>query len=91
MLRIRHAAKGTEFATAQVERLRSMLIKGTAKVTVSSRRVLVELSNYCPFAEEIRQITAILNLKNQDELVVLMGSNSFSIKEINCCQLSNTK
>jgi len=91
MLRIRHAAKGTEFATAQVERLRSMLIKGAAKVTVSSRRVLVELSNYCPFAEEIRQITAILNLKNQDELVVLMGSNSFSIKEINCCQLSNTK
>jgi hypothetical protein len=57
MLRIRQAAEGTEFATAQVERLRSMLIKGAAKVTVSARRVLVELSNYCPFAEEIRQIT----------------------------------
>lgn len=50
MLRIRQAAKDTEFATAQVECLRSMLIKGAAKVTISARRVLVELSNYCPFA-----------------------------------------
>jgi hypothetical protein len=57
MLRIRQAAEGTEFATAQIERLRSMLIKGAAKVTVSARRILVELSNYCPFAKEIRQIT----------------------------------
>jgi hypothetical protein len=57
MLRIRQAAEGSEFATAQVERLRSMLIKGAAKVTISARRVLVELSNYCPFAKEIRQIT----------------------------------
>jgi Transposase DDE domain group 1 len=56
MLRIRQAAAGTQFAMAQVERLRSMLIKGAAKVTVSARRVLVELSNYCPFSDEIQQI-----------------------------------
>jgi len=66
MLRIRQGAKGTEFATAQVERLRSMLIKGAAKVTVSARRVLVELSNYCPFAEEIRQITQ--QLRSSEEI-----------------------
>jgi Transposase DDE domain group 1 len=56
MLRIRQAAAGTQFAMAQVERLRSMLIKGAAKVTVSARRILVELSNYCPFSDEIQQI-----------------------------------
>lgn len=56
MLTIRQAAKGTLFATAQVERLRSMLIKGTARVRVSARRVLVELAAYCPFADELRQI-----------------------------------
>lgn len=66
MLRIRQAAEGNEFATAQVERLRSMLIKGAAKVTVSARRVLVELSNYCPFAEEIRQI--IQRLRGSEEV-----------------------
>jgi len=66
MLRIRQAAKDTEFATAQVERLRSMLIKGAAKVSVSARRVLVELSNYCPFAEEIRQITQ--QLRSSEEV-----------------------
>ena len=66
MLRIRQGAKGTEFATAQVERLRSMLIKGAAKVTVSARRVLVELSNYCPFAEEIRQISQ--QLRSSEEV-----------------------
>jgi hypothetical protein len=67
MLRIRQAAAGTEFATAQVERLRSMLIKGAAKVTVSTRRVLVELANYCPFASEIRQI--IQRLSGADGVV----------------------
>ena len=30
LLTIRHAATGTQFATAQVERLRSMLIKGVS-------------------------------------------------------------
>ncbi len=56
MLTIRHAAANPQFATAQVERLRSMLIKGAARVKVSVRRVLVELAAYCPFADEIRQI-----------------------------------
>ncbi len=56
MLTIRQAAAGTDFATAQVERLRLMLIKGAARVRVSARRVLVELAVYCPFANEIRQI-----------------------------------
>jgi hypothetical protein len=64
MLRIRQAAAGTEFATAQVERLRSILIKGAAKVTVSTRRLLVELANYCPFAPEIRQIIQRLSGTN---------------------------
>ena len=56
MLAIRQAAVGTPFATAQVERLRSMLIKGAARVQVSARRVLVELAAYCPFAQELRLI-----------------------------------
>lgn len=56
MLRIRQAAEGTEFAKAQVERLRSMLIKGAARVRVSARRVLVELASYNPYATEMRQI-----------------------------------
>ena len=38
-----------------------------------------------------RRHPAILNLGNQDELAVLRGSNSSSIKEIKCCQLSKTK
>ncbi len=56
LLAIRQAAQGTEFANAQVERLRSMLIKGAARVRVSVRRVLVELAAYCPFAAQLRQI-----------------------------------
>jgi hypothetical protein len=56
LLTIRQAASGTQFATTQVERLRSMLIKGAARVRVSVRRVLVELAAYCPFASELRQI-----------------------------------
>jgi hypothetical protein len=35
--------------------------------------------------------TAILNLKNQEELVVSNGSNDSSIKSKRCCQLSKTK
>ncbi len=57
LLTIRQAATGTQFANSQVERLRSMLIKGAARVRVSVRRVLVELATYCPFAPELRQIT----------------------------------
>lgn len=57
LLAIRQAAKGTQLATAQVPRLQAMLIKGAARVRVSTRRVLVELAAYCPFARELRQIT----------------------------------
>lgn len=57
MLAIRQVASGTDFATAQVERLRSMPIKGAARVQVSARRVLVELAAYCPFADELHLIT----------------------------------
>jgi hypothetical protein len=57
LLAIRHAAKGTQFATAQVPRLQAMLIKGAARVKVSTRRVWVELAAYCPFAQQLRQIT----------------------------------
>jgi hypothetical protein len=57
LLAIRHAAKGTQFATAQVPRLQALLIKGAARVSVSARRVLVELAAYCPFAQELGQIT----------------------------------
>jgi hypothetical protein len=56
MLTIRQAAATTEFATAQVERLRSRLIKGAARVRVSARRVLVELAAHCLVAQQLRQI-----------------------------------
>lgn len=56
LLTIREAAAHTEFATAQVDRLRTMLIKGAARVRVSARRVLVELAAYCPFAPQLRLI-----------------------------------
>jgi len=56
MLKIREAAAGTPWAKAQVERLRSLLIKGAARVYVSARRVLVELSAHCPVAQALAQI-----------------------------------
>jgi hypothetical protein len=57
LLKIRQAAEGTNLAKAQVSRLRETLIKVVAKVSVSVRRVLVELAAYCPFAREISIIT----------------------------------
>ncbi|NET37836.1 MAG: IS1380 family transposase [Cyanothece sp. SIO1E1] len=68
MLALSQAAQGTRLATAQVERLRRSLIKGAARVRVSTRRVLVELAAFCPFAQEIRSIlqhlcsSSVLNL-----------------------------
>lgn len=56
LLTIRQAAENTEFANAQVERLRSALIKGAARVSISTRRVLVELAAHCPFAQAIKEI-----------------------------------
>jgi Transposase DDE domain group 1 len=57
MLTIRQAALGTPFAKTQVEGLRSLLIKGAARVKVSTRRVLVELAAHCPFADTLRRIS----------------------------------
>lgn len=56
MITLRRATEGTRLANAQVEKLRSNLIKGAARVRVSARRVLVELASFCPFAEEIKLI-----------------------------------
>jgi Transposase DDE domain group 1 len=61
MITIRQAAAGTQLAKTQVERLRLLLIKGAAKVTVSARRFLVELAAFCPFAKELHQITRNLS------------------------------
>jgi hypothetical protein len=57
LLKIRQSAEGTNLAKAQVSRLRETIIKVVAKVSVSVRRVLVELAAYCPFAREINIIT----------------------------------
>jgi Transposase DDE domain group 1 len=62
MLTIRQAALGTSFAKTQVEGLRSLLIKGAARVKVSARRVLVELAAHCPFADVLRRISLQLCL-----------------------------
>lgn len=68
MLGLRQTAAGTCFAAAQVERLRSTLIKTAARVRVSVRRVLVELAAFCPFAAEIQQITQRLSEPNSLKL-----------------------
>ncbi len=59
MLEIRHSAEETRLENAQVSRIRETLIKIGAKVTVSGRRILVELANYCPFKEEIKIIIPV--------------------------------
>lgn len=56
MLELRAAAEGTRLAKAQVSRLRETMIKIAAQVTVSARRIFVELASYCPFASEFRVI-----------------------------------
>jgi len=56
MLTIRQAAQRTPLATAQVERLRLLLIQCADRVKVLARRVLVELAAYGPFADELGQI-----------------------------------
>lgn len=64
MLAMRQSAGGTRLASAQVERLRSTLIKVAARVTVSTRRVSVELAAFCPFAFEVRQVAQKLRQSN---------------------------
>lgn len=56
MLSLRQAATGTRLASAQVNRLRSTVIKVAARVRVSTRRVLVELAAHAPLAPELRRI-----------------------------------
>ena len=64
MLAMRTVAQGTRLATAQVERLRSTVIKTAARVTVSVRRVVVELAAFCPFQVEMQQIAKRLKQEN---------------------------
>jgi hypothetical protein len=56
MLEIRYSAEETRLENAQVLKIRETLIKIGAKVTVSARRMLVELANHCPFKEDIKII-----------------------------------
>jgi len=56
MLSLRQAATGIRLAQAQVNRLRSTVIKIAAQVRVSTGRVLVKLAAYVPFAPELRRI-----------------------------------
>jgi hypothetical protein len=65
LLKIRQAAQGTRLAKAQVSRLRETVIKTAAKVSVSVRRVLVELASHCPFAQEISIIAQRLSTGSQ--------------------------
>jgi len=65
MQEIRQAASGTKLALAQIFRWREAIIKTAAKVSVSVRRVLVELPSHCPFAKEIQLIAQRLTLRNQ--------------------------
>ena len=67
MLSLREAAKGTRLACASVSSLRSKIIKTAAKVTVSVRRVLVELTAHCPFENEINLIAQ--RLSNQSTII----------------------
>ncbi len=61
LLTIRKAASGTRLATAQVNRLRECLVKVAARVSVTVRRVLVELTAHCPFTTEIALISQRLS------------------------------
>ena len=56
MLGIRQAAQGTRLEKARVSLNRETAIETAAKVSVSVRRVWVELAAYCPFAKEISLI-----------------------------------
>ncbi len=65
MLSLREAAEGTKLETASVTTLRERIIKTAAKVTVSVRRVLVELTAHCPFQEEMSLMAQRLTSKSQ--------------------------
>lgn len=58
-LRERHLV-GTDLAKAQVNRIRIVLLKIAARVTVSVRRVVLHLSSSCPFQSTFRRVAATL-------------------------------
>lgn len=61
LIAIRQTARGTRLYSAQVERLRSSLLKVAARIKVSARRVVVELAAFCPFAAEMKLIAQRLS------------------------------
>ncbi len=58
-LRESHLA-GTDLEKAQVNRIRLVLLKVAARVTVSVRRVVLHLSSSCPFQNLFRRVAASL-------------------------------
>lgn len=72
-------------AKATVSRLKETFIKTAAKVSVSVRKLLVELASHCPFAYEISLISQRLSsgvqlifFKSQASLGLLYLNDSFS-------------
>ena len=51
---------GTDLEKAQVNRIRLVLLKIAARVTVSVRRVVLHLSSSCPFQNLFRRVAATL-------------------------------
>jgi hypothetical protein len=60
-LRERHLV-GTDMEKAQVNRIRLVLLKIAARVTVSVRRIVLHLSSSCPFQSLFRRVAATLIL-----------------------------
>lgn len=58
-LRESHLA-GTDLEKAQVSRIRIVLLKIAARVTVSFRRIVLHLSSSCPFQDLFRRVAATL-------------------------------
>jgi hypothetical protein len=59
---LRRLARGTEWARAQVERLRRCVIKIGARVKESGRRVVVELCSSYPWQETWRHLVAAVGI-----------------------------
>jgi hypothetical protein len=51
---------GTELEKAQVNRIRLVLLKVAARVTVSARRIVLHLASSCPFQDLFRHVAATL-------------------------------
>jgi hypothetical protein len=62
---LRRLARGTEWATAQVERLRGCLIKIGARVKESGRRVVVELCSSYPWQAGWRRLAGRLEIASR--------------------------